>query len=66
MGFVYTDIAVPADGFAAGPRQSEASPLGEIDEGALEQVSHPDVEPRPQCPLGCHRQRVRYADHQYY
>ena len=35
MGFVYTDIAVSADGFAAGPRQSEASPLGEIDEGAL-------------------------------
>ncbi|UTT66191.1 dihydrofolate reductase family protein [Janibacter sp. CX7] len=35
MGIVYSDIAVSADGFAAGPRQSEASPMGEIEEGAL-------------------------------
>lgn len=35
MGIVYTDIAVSADGFAAGPRQSEQAPMGEIAEGAL-------------------------------
>jgi dihydrofolate reductase len=35
VGIVYSDIAVSADGFAAGPRQSEASPMGEIEEGAL-------------------------------
>ena len=35
MGIVYSDIAVSADGFVAGPRQSEASPMGEIEEGAL-------------------------------
>lgn len=35
MGIVCTDIAVSADGFAAGPRQSEAAPMGEIEEGAL-------------------------------
>lgn len=31
MGIVGTDIAVSADGFVAEPRQSEASPLGEIE-----------------------------------
>ncbi|UUZ44895.1 dihydrofolate reductase family protein [Janibacter limosus] len=35
MGIVYTDIAVSADGFAAGPHQSEQDPMGEIAEGAL-------------------------------
>ncbi|WP_068425322.1 dihydrofolate reductase family protein [Janibacter terrae] len=35
MGIVCTDIAVSADGFAAGPRQSEAAPMGEIEDGAL-------------------------------
>ena len=35
MGIVYSDIAVSADGFAAGPRQSEQTPMGEIAEGAL-------------------------------
>lgn len=35
MGIVFTDIAVSADGFAAGPHQSEDSPMGEIAEGAL-------------------------------
>jgi dihydrofolate reductase len=35
VGIVYTDIAVSADGFAAGPRQSEQAPMGEIAEGAL-------------------------------
>lgn len=35
MGIVYTDIAVSADGFAAGPRQTEQAPMGEIAEGAL-------------------------------
>ncbi len=35
MGIVYSDIAVSADGFAAGPNQSEEKPLGEIDENWL-------------------------------
>lgn len=35
MGIVCTDIAVSADGFAAGPHQSEAAPMGEIEDGAL-------------------------------
>lgn len=35
MGIVYSDIGVSADGFAAGPHQSEAAPMGEISEGAL-------------------------------
>lgn len=35
MGIVYTDIGVSADGFAAGPHQSESAPMGEIAEGAL-------------------------------
>jgi dihydrofolate reductase len=32
MGIVYSDIAVSADGFAAGLNQSEEQPLGDIDE----------------------------------
>lgn len=35
MGTVYSDIAVSADGFAAGVGQSEEKPLGELDENAL-------------------------------
>ena len=35
MGIVYSDIAVSADGFAAGPNQSEEKPLGEIAENSL-------------------------------
>ena len=35
MGKVYCDIAVSADGFAAGMNQSEDKPLGEIDENWL-------------------------------
>jgi dihydrofolate reductase len=35
MGIVYSDIAVSADGFAAGINQREEKPLGEIDESWL-------------------------------
>jgi len=35
MSKVYCDIAVSADGFAAGPNQSEENPLGEIHENWL-------------------------------
>jgi dihydrofolate reductase len=35
MGIVFSDIAVSADGFGAGPNQSEEKPLGEIDENWL-------------------------------
>ena len=35
MGKIYCDIAVSADGFAAGMNQSEEKPLGEIDENWL-------------------------------
>jgi dihydrofolate reductase len=35
MGIVYSDIAVSADGFAAGINQREEKPLGEIDENWL-------------------------------
>lgn len=35
MGIVFSDIAVSADGFAAGPNQREEKPLGDIDESWL-------------------------------
>jgi len=35
MGIVFSDISISADGFAAGPNQSEANPLGEIHENWL-------------------------------
>lgn len=35
MGIVFCDISVSADGFAAGPNQSEQNPLGEIHENWL-------------------------------
>ncbi|MFU8947108.1 dihydrofolate reductase family protein [Mycetocola zhadangensis] len=35
MGEVFSDIAVSADGFAAGLHQREEKPLGEIDENWL-------------------------------
>lgn len=35
MGKVYSDIAVSADGFAAGPNQREEAPLGDIGENWL-------------------------------
>jgi dihydrofolate reductase len=35
MGMVFSDMAVSADGFGAGPNQSEEKPLGEIEENWL-------------------------------
>ena len=35
MGITFSDISVSADGFLAGPDQSEERPLGAIDENAL-------------------------------
>lgn len=35
MGRVYSDIAVSADGYAAGPNQREEAPLGDIEENSL-------------------------------
>jgi dihydrofolate reductase len=35
MGKVYSDLAVSADGFAAGENQTEESPFGDVDENLL-------------------------------
>lgn len=35
MGKVYSDLAVTADGFAAGPNQSEENPFGDVDDNWL-------------------------------